>query len=201
MLKHYQEDISWESFGGLEGPLTLARMFLVREFGRRPKRLNNLESMGLVAVCYPGLEAVQSAAAGFTLVEWRDLLKISLDFFVRAGGSLAVDPRTRHWLGTKFPRRDLVVRDREAINRYEERRWLRAKRSSLRSPLVRLLAYALKADIETAYGLDLIDDAVAALWKALTEEAGILRTTEGGRRTLPLDALAFAPSPPPGSAQ
>lgn len=26
MLKHYREDISWQSFGGLTGSLTLARM-------------------------------------------------------------------------------------------------------------------------------------------------------------------------------
>lgn len=193
MLRHYREDISHESFAGPTGSLTLARMFLVREFGRRPKRLNSLESMGLVAVCYPRLQQVTTApAAGFTLDEWRALLKIALDFFVRGGGSLAVDDRTRHWLGTRFPRTWLVERDRDVTSR-GERRWLRAKRSGLRSPLVRLLSHVLNADIETAYGQDAIDRILTAAWTALTEHTGILKVAEGGRRTLPLDALAFTP--------
>lgn len=192
MLDHYRDDISWQSFGGPEGPLALARMFLVREFGRRPKRLNSLESMGLVAVCYPDLDKLTTPYPGYTITEWRDLLKIALDFFVRGGGTLTIDDRTRHWLGTRFPRTWLVERDRDSTTR-GERRWPRAKRSGLRATLVRLLAYSLNADIETSYGEDLIDETLAALWKALTEECGILKTAEGGRRSLSLDALAFTP--------
>ncbi|WP_341646472.1 hypothetical protein [Thauera sp. SDU_THAU2] len=51
MVETYRRNVP-EVFGDGGGVLELARMFLMREFGRRPKRLNNLESMGLVAVVY-----------------------------------------------------------------------------------------------------------------------------------------------------
>ena len=77
------------------GASTLAKTFLIREMGKRRKRRLNLESMGLVATAYPGLEKIQrvsgsvSDAAGFDVSSWRDFLKICLDFFVRGGGSLS----------------------------------------------------------------------------------------------------------------
>lgn len=191
MLDHYRRDVSWDSFGGPDGPLALARMFLVREFGRRPKRLNNLETMGLVAVCYPGLEQVQTAPEGFGLSDWRDFLKLALDFFVRAGGGLAVDERIRHWLGTRFPRTWLVERDRPEVGR-GQRRWPRAGRAGERATLVRLLAHALGTDIDTPKGEDQVDRLLAAAWAALTGPNGVLRVEADGR-VLPLEALAFAP--------
>lgn len=201
MLRHYRDDVSHETYGGPEGALDLARMFLVREFGRRPKRLNNLESMGLVAVCYPELnKKITSPHPGFTLDEWRSFLKIALDFFVRAGGSLDVSKSCRHWLGIPFPQTWLIERDRKD-KATEERRWPRVqytlakgkKQPNIRSTLVRLLAHVLSADIKTAYGEDVVDAALDAAWKALTDESGILRETAGGRRILPLNQLAFAP--------
>lgn len=200
MLHHYRDDVSHESFGGPEGPLALARMFLVREFGRRPKRLNNLESMGLVAVHYPALNRITVPHPGFTLDEWRSLLKIALDFFVRAGGSLDISKSCRHWLGIPFPQTWLVDQDRKEKAR-EERRWPRAqyilskgkKQPNTRSTLVRLLAHTLKADIKAPYGEDIVDAILDAAWKALTDESGILQATAGGRRILPLNQMAFVP--------
>jgi hypothetical protein len=198
MLSHYREDISQESFGGPQGALSLANMFLVREFARRPKRLNNLESMGLVAVQYPALDVISKPHPPFTLEEWRSFLKIVLDFFVRGGGTLFIDQPTRKWLGMRIPQTWLVPMDRAELDR-GERRWPRAvyrlkggdKRPNDRSLLVRLLANVLHADIETPTGEDRVDDVLRAAWKALTEETRILQAQEGGRRVLPLDALAF----------
>jgi hypothetical protein len=73
-------------FGEANGGVELAKMFLVREFGRRPKRSNNLETLGLVAVRYPALDSIQELPAAvkeatdFNLAEWKDFLKITLDF-------------------------------------------------------------------------------------------------------------------------
>jgi len=199
MLNHYRDDVSHESFSGPEGSMTLARMFLVREFGRRPKRLNNLESMGLVAVDYPALNKITSPHPGFTLDEWRSFLKLSLDFFVRAGGSLEISRSCRHWLGIPFPQTWLIEQNRKEKAK-EERRWPRAqyrlskgkKRPNHRSTLVRLLVNILKVDIATTYGEDIVDAALNAAWKALTEESGILHST-GGRRILALKQMAFVP--------
>ncbi|MFA5517015.1 MAG: helicase-related protein [Desulfuromonadales bacterium] len=182
-----------EIFGGSSGPLALAKMLLIREFARRPKRSNNLETMGLVAVCYPALDKVvlpgAAKRAGFTLDDWRDFLKICLDFFVRSGGSLEIDRSWRSWLGMPFRQTSLVTRDTEA-GRFQ-RRWPRARRSAAQSTLVRLLAYVLKADIETACSEDHVDDLLSAAWDELTSR-DILQLSAGGR-LLPTNEMAFKP--------
>ena len=195
MLEHYRRQ-AHGVFNDAGGPIELARMFLVREFGRRPKRLNNLESMGLVAVRYPALDAIRAVppavdqAAGFDLVTWRDFLKISLDFFVRAGGSLAISPSWRNWLGMPFPQSQLVPRDQRDKAR-SQRRWPRAKPSGLRATLVRLLAHVLKAEIVTPQGEDRVDAVLDAAWSTLVSEELLQMTGDG--RVLHLTNMAFAP--------
>ena len=193
MLQHYRR-YAPGTFSEASGPIELARMFLVREFGRRPKRLNNLESMGMVAVRYPALETIQTVpesvrqAAGFDLSTWRDFLKICLDFFVRGGGSLEISREWRHWLGMPFPQSQLVPRDTSETGR-NQRRWPRTKRSGLRTLLVRLLAYVMKADIEDPRDEDRIDTVLGAVWDVLINY-GLLQQSGDGR-VLPLDRLAF----------
>lgn len=200
MLAHYRDDISRATFGGETGAINLAKLFLVREFGRRPKRLNNLETMGLVAVHYPALEKVVKAPEGLMLVQWKSLLKVTLDIFVRSGGSLRIDEPTRYWLGIPFPQNWLISADRGEKDR-NQRKWPRAfiktkkgKHLNDRSMLVRLLSYAFKLDPETPYGEDKIDSLLRQAWTTLTDTNLKLLVPRGdGGHYLPLTALAFAP--------
>ncbi|MBF2761573.1 MAG: DEAD/DEAH box helicase [Ectothiorhodospiraceae bacterium AqS1] len=193
MLQHYRRYES-KTFSEDGGPVELARMFLVREFGRRPKRLNNLESMGMVAVQYPALENIQIVpesvrqAAKFDPSTWRDFLKICLDFFVRGGGSLSISREWRNWLGIPFPQNQLVPRDTCDVGRYQ-RRWPRVSRSGLRSTIVRLLAYTMNADIGTPRDDGRIDGVLEAAWKELTRLKLLQQSGDG--RVLPLNHLAF----------
>lgn len=195
MLKHYRRQAG-RVFNAAEGPIELARMFLIREFGRRPKRLNNLESMGLVAVRYPALEQITQVpaavvqAADFDLNTWRDFLKICLDFFVRAIGSLAIPAHWRNWLGMPFPQRRLLPRDQQEKGPHQ-RCWPRARQSGLRATLVRLLAHVLHADIDTPQGEDRVDAVLGAAWETLIH-VGLLQQTADGWVLQP-DSLAFAP--------
>lgn len=195
MLGHYRR-FSPETFGSASGPVELARMFLVREFGRRPKRLNNLETMGLVAVRYPSLENIRDVpsvvkqVSSFTLSDWRDFLKLCMDFFVRSGGSLVIPQSWRNWLGMPFPQKQIVPVNERDVAR-NQRRWPRAKRSGPQSTLVRLLAHVLKADIETAHGEDRVDAVLSAAWDALLASS-LLDMTVGGR-VVPVSRLAFSP--------
>lgn len=195
MLDHYRR-LTRGTFSEASGPVELARMFLVREFGRRPRRLNSLETMGLVAVRYPNLDQVNQVPQGvreicdFDLPAWRDFLKLALDYFVRGGGSLAISSAWRNWLGIPFPQSQLVPWDAQIIGR-NQRRWPRARRSRLQSTLVRILAYALRADIATVEGADRIDRVLDSAWHELTR-IGLLRLEADGH-VLPLDCLAFAP--------
>lgn len=195
MLNHYRRQAPG-TFSEASGSVELARMFLVREFGRRPKRLNNLESMGLVAVRYPILETISQVplvvtqVSDFDLQTWRDFLKLCLDFFVRGGGSLAISPAWRNWLGIPFPQSQLVARDEPNVAR-NQRPWPRARRSGMGSTVVRLLAFVLKADIATAQGEGRTDAILQAAWDTLLS-AGLLQQSGDGR-VLPLDRLAFMP--------
>jgi hypothetical protein len=84
MLNYYR-DLNPLLFDENTGENTLARLLLIREFYHRPKRQNSLETLGLVSVQYPNLSKVEKTPPEWqkfklTVQEWRDFLKISLDF-------------------------------------------------------------------------------------------------------------------------
>ena len=54
----YNHYLQPEVFNENGGPLKLSEMLLFREFMRRPKRTNSLETQGLVQVGYLGLEKI-----------------------------------------------------------------------------------------------------------------------------------------------
>lgn len=195
MLARYR-DYAPATFEGDMGRNELAQMFLVREFGRRPKLANNLESMGLVAIQYPALQKITRVpaeafqAGSFNLPTWQDFLKVCLDFFVRSGGSLEITPAWRQWLGLPFRQSWLVPYDTENTGMYQ-RRWPKARRSGRRAILVRLLCYFLKVDIATAEGEDRVDAVLQAAWQDLTN-VGLLQQKVDGF-VLPLGQLAFTP--------
>lgn len=200
MWEHYRSDISHSVFGSeAVGPQTLAKLFLIREFGRRPKRLNSLETMGLVAVHYPALAEVNSAPDGLSLEQWRDFLKVLMDIFVRSGGSLRIESEIRHWLGIPFPQNWLIPADRGEKMK-DQRRWPQAqihtksgKRPNDRSMAVRLLSYALQLDPESPSGADRIDGILRQAWTTLTDPKIKLIVSSEAGHYLPLDSLAFAP--------
>lgn len=181
------------TFGEAAGLTELAKTFLVREFGRRPKRQNNMESLGLISVQYPSLQTITQVPAGasqassFDLETWRDFLKICLDFFVRANGALAIVPAWRKWLGIPFSQRYLIGRDEMEAAR-NQRRWPRAKRGGL---LPRLLSHVLQADVNTPEGEDRIDTVLENAWSELIAR-GLIQPSGDGRMLF-LEKLAFAP--------
>ncbi|NZA01879.1 DEAD/DEAH box helicase [Ottowia beijingensis] len=91
-----------QAFKSSKGSELLARILLCREFGRRPKRQNSLETLGLVSVQYPKLGQVTTRRvaveqAGFSLDEWRSFLKIALDFFVRQHWAIQLPSSWQRW--------------------------------------------------------------------------------------------------------
>ena len=192
ILNTYQ-GYSRSAFGGSEGASNLAGMLLVREMARRPKRHNNLETMGMVAVTYPRPKEIVVApkewlTCGLTIQDWQDFLKIALDFFVRGGGSLDIPDIWRNWIGISFPRNWLVEPNQDTVKK-TQRRWPSARRGRLRSTLVRLLAHVTKADIETSYGQDIVDSILMSAWEDVKK---LLTKSEDGFN-LSLNDIAFTP--------
>ena len=196
MVETYRCNVP-EVFGDGGGVLELARMFLMREFGRRPKRLNNLESMGLVAVVYPALARIRDLPwcvaqnTDFTLDEWRQFLKIALDQFVRGGGSLMYPPPWKNWLGQRFTLNHLIDRD-AAARAPNQRYWPRVSRSRDRSTVIRLLAHMLRLDPQVPHHEDILDGILLDAWHALTAVSNVL-TLDASGHTLHLEGMAFLP--------
>ncbi len=72
-----------EVFAENDGPHKLAEMLLFREFMRRPKRQNSLETQGLVKVSYQGLDKEHKLPVlwenkGLTQQDWVDFFKSSI---------------------------------------------------------------------------------------------------------------------------
>jgi ATP-dependent helicase YprA (DUF1998 family) len=98
--------------GDLGSPKALARLFLLREFARRPLNSNNLESLGLVRIVYPALNTLKEGSErarsrvwfdlGFTFDQWLSFLKIFLDFFVREETMIDLKPFEKNWMGAQL---------------------------------------------------------------------------------------------------
>jgi len=92
-------------------PVALARMFLYREFFRRPRMQNNAETMGLARLVFPELQAQARLSLPATLAEaghgsqvWDDLLHGAVDtvFRTNLAVDLSVEPvDIRHWISPR----------------------------------------------------------------------------------------------------
>jgi len=184
-----------ESFRNNKGQELLARILLCRELGRRPKRQNSLETLGLVSVQYPKLSLVTTRRpaveqAGFTLDEWRAFLKISLDFFVRQHWAIQLPSNWQRWGAERvFPKQILPP---SSVEKPTSKliRWPKVANRKRQSRLVRILAHALKLDHQSGGGRDRIDALLLAAWDDLTATTGLLQI--GGDQGRYLDMADFA---------
>ena len=134
------------------GNYQVARLLLLRELYRRPKRTNSLETLGLVSIRYPGLERIHAGQLprawveiGGSLQDWKDFLKIYLDFVVRENACVQLSHEERDWIGTRFSRKYLVDEIRKDEPRSQKYLWPRLNPdtgSGGRSRLPRLLRAA-----------------------------------------------------------
>lgn len=168
-----------EVFSASKGKELIAKILLCREFGRRPKRQNSLETLGLVSVQYPKLQYISTRRmaveqAGFGLDEWRSFLKITLDFFVRQHWAIQLPTNWQRWGAEKvYPKEILPPGSKEkATSKLVH--WPKVLRGKRQSRLVRILAYALKLDSQTDAGRDRIDALLLAAWEDLTS-SGLLQ--------------------------
>lgn len=99
----------------MDSPMSAERvghLLLLRELYRRPKRTNSLETLGLVSLRYPGLDKASEPRdwreIGGTQQEWKDFLKIYLDFIIRENACVDLSREEKDWIGTRFLRKYLV---------------------------------------------------------------------------------------------
>jgi DEAD/DEAH box helicase domain-containing protein len=193
MHEYYADSDS--QFRDSRGKENLTEILLCREFARRPKRQNSLESMGFIAVRYEKLSAVTARRAavelaGLTIAEWRDFLKICLDFFVRQRWCLKLPPRWVQWGGNRVVGKTILPPS--SLERATSKlvRWPRVLPGQRQNVLVRLLAYVLQVDPETESGRDRIDSLLLTAWDDLVA-VDLLQISGDQGRYLDVEDMSF----------
>lgn len=195
-------------FDGSEGGLTMARLLLAREFSRRPKNQNSTETLGLIRVGYQGLDRVISPPqlwidtratpaqgdanaprSALTEEDWRDFLKVALDFYVRENTFIPMEDRMRRWMGSRFSPKALYSPKIDVQESSTIRRWPQIKQGAAHR-LVKLLMLATGLNRTANADADTINSWLEAAWEALVK-VGILEPTDTGHR-LRLETLTFS---------
>lgn len=186
------------TFDALNGACAVARLLLLREFAVRPVGHNNLETLGLVSVVYPKLERVQAAPrlgerdARMSLSEWRDFLKIALDFFVRQRLALLLPRSWDSWSGTRLPAKALMaprVKNQVMDGRHVSWPFVHMGAQS-RSRLVRILASALNLNLYTDSDRAIVNGYLEQAFTELTR-IGLLKK-QGEAWALDPEDMAFS---------
>ena len=195
IYRHYH-DMNPEVF---DSEKTLAKMLLVREFGRRPKRGNSLETLGLTAVGYEGLSSIERAPEEWeyhqlTILQWHDFLKICLDFYIREDTVVRIPGEWLDWIGAKiFPKHLLSPSSQEGAQRSNKLWASYRKNGGLRQHrTIRLLANLFDFDLLTIERnqIDILDSVMLQAWNALIN-SHLLDQVESGKYQLTLEKLQF----------
>lgn len=140
MLAH---DLRISTNGELDGA-QIPRFLIAREFLRRPMRANSMETMGLASLRYQAVEGIaevprQLGALGLKLDEWKSLVKLFLDFFVRANGGVAINREWLRWIGSPTVTNWVLPPTEEFVARASRKvRWPNPLGQSRLSRLVRV---------------------------------------------------------------
>jgi len=196
-MHDYYASLDPTEFASNSGRERLARILLMREFARRPKRVNSLETMGLVRTTYPKLDVVTRVPdfppgiPAFSLTDWKDFLKIALDFHVRENTFIDLPDSWRKWGGNRLSAKQLLPPDSKEAQTNRLKRWPQCNPAGRQSRLVRLLAYVCKIDAGSSYGKEIIDSILRSAWDQLSS-VGLLQPGGVGRYLM-LNDVALAP--------
>lgn len=155
----------------------ISNLLIIREFSRRPKRSNSLETLGLVATSYPQLGNVITTPGeliqfGVSLNEWRNYLKVCIDFFIRDGIFLSINRDIITWLGGMFLPKILLSPNSQEIAQGRYQRWpaYNAGRGIRQHRLVRILAQGLNIDLTTISQTEIhsVNSILEQAWNSLT---------------------------------
>jgi Lhr-like helicase len=170
------------TFGLLADERQLVRLCLLREFFVRPRRQFSLEGLGLVQLCYPKLDQAKPPAIlqqrGVKPEEWRALLQIAVDYFIRSGSpAIAAPPDVIRWLG--YPGRpSVLLAPGQLKDRKIQRAWPSVHSPQAnRSRLIRLLGYVFKLDLDVTEPAMQLEEILKALWEGVRP---LLSQTEYG---------------------
>ena len=147
-----------------------ANFCLYREFFRRPKRMNSAETMGLISLSYPQIDASQPPDSWpLAEREWASFLKLVVDYLLRDASAVRIpDQDYLRWMGIPVRQRYIQGPGYSETLTRRQRRWPRLSNATgvQRSRLPRLLWAAAglgdsDADVDRAN--DIFDQAWARI--------------------------------------
>jgi DEAD/DEAH box helicase domain-containing protein len=154
------------------GARILTEMLLLREFARRPKRQNSMETLGLVAVRYPALSEIKRAPVvwlelGLDLPEWVAYLKVILDFFIRENSIINIPIDWVDWMGAKIYPKSVLGPNSDESTSSRIKAWPKINRGR-NGRIVRMLVVACDLELENKVHRDSVTGVLKEAWIALT---------------------------------
>lgn len=163
-------------------PLQLSQMFLLREFFRRPRRQNSLETMGLATLAYPKLANCSAPPdwmrAGKSQLEWATFLKICVDYGFRGNACVSVRHEYLRWIGIRIRPRYMVSSDVDVARRGVTR-WPSVRRRGKSQRLIEMLQLALQLDANDSDDLNVVESLLAEAWLQIVK-SDILSSDSNG---------------------
>ncbi|BDX20193.1 DEAD/DEAH box helicase [Halopseudomonas aestusnigri] len=185
-----------EIFSDKDGPHKLADMLLFREFMRRPKRQNSLETLGLVKLTYRGLDESrplpeQWQQRGLSAQDWHDFLKVALDFHVRENSYVSVEASWLDWIGSRFSSKVLRQPDSTEWDEARVKRWPQIREGKHDQRLIKLLLLGAGLSPSNPVDVDLVNAWLKAAWLELSRPGGPFKS-DGNRHYLPREHIGFS---------
>jgi hypothetical protein len=176
------------------------QQLMIDQFGRRPRKagINNPETMGLVRVVYPAIENAQMPDAikgifndlGWNVSDWRNFLKITLDYFFRENRHINVPDNNKRFRTQIFNNNDVYPADSNHGKKFPS---LRLKQDdTVRNPnrlvVLLLLAMGIKREEEiTEIQETYINQILDATWNFL--RTNVINSNTETERGYRLDLL------------
>ena len=156
-------------------PGRIAEFLLVREFGRRPRRANAAETLGIARLRNPSIDRLTDAdlpnalrRRGKTIEDWRAYLDALLTFFARANGAVAIPGRMQHWASPKAKLRSLVGPNRTTDDNRSLIAWPSARSSAGgRSRAIAFLVEGLRLDLGDRGDSSDLEECLDAAWRQI----------------------------------
>ena len=194
-IRDFNKQYNPELFGDANGAHKLAEMLLFREFMRRPKRQNSAETLGLAVVDYTGLDRIETipdgwAERGLELKDWRDFLKVALDYYVRGSSGINASGDWFRWAGLSFRPRQFRPPESEEASEPGLLKWPQIRGGNTTHRLVKLLILGAGMNPRDRANVDRINEWLQHAWRCLTRPGGALKSDQN-RFSLPLQSLEF----------
>lgn len=173
-IYNHNKQLKWELFSDDTGRRKIVDLLLFREFRRRPRFKNSLETLGLVRVGYENLEQATQLPMGWEhfnldVKDWQDFLKVALDFFVREHSFIQVDVGWGEWVGGHFFPKKLLGPDSTEQEDIRNKHWPKIRNNRYQQRLLKLLLLGAGLDPEDKKAVDLVNCWMESAWKFLKD--------------------------------